>query len=106
MFNFLKNIFSTNDFGKRSYQWKKVRDEFISNNPVCAACGTNKTLEVHHIKPYHLNPELELDKNNLITLCRDHHYTFGHFCDWRSWNIDVKTDTTVYNSKRMIRPTD
>jgi hypothetical protein len=105
MFRFISAlIFSKSLFGKRSPKWKKVRNDFIKNNPLCAACGTKKNLEVHHVKPYNVYPELELDKNNLVTLCRDHHFTFGHFCDWHSWNENVITDVVIYNSKRLLRP--
>lgn len=105
MFSFIKRLFNKEDqFGKRSSGWKKVRDEFVLENPYCSACGTKSKLEVHHIKPYHIDPSLELDKNNLITLCREHHYTFGHFCDWTSWNISVNHDVSDYNSRRTVRP--
>lgn len=105
MFKFLQNIFSKKDqFGKRSSGWTKIRNEALKNNPRCTACGTSDNLEVHHIVPYHIDPSLELDINNLLTLCRNHHYTFGHFCDWTSWNKDVQSDALVYNAKRMMRP--
>lgn len=54
---------------KRSSKWDKVRDDFIKLNPSCAVCGSTKNLQVHHKKPFHLFPELELDVNNLVTLC-------------------------------------
>lgn len=105
MFKFIKRIFGEDErFGKRSSDWRKVRDEFVKENPYCAACCTKNKLEVHHIKPYHIAPELELEKTNLITLCRNHHFTFGHFCDWTSWNIDVEKDVKDYFDRRVERP--
>ena len=62
----------------RSSQWPTVRRQFVSSNPECAACGSTETLNVHHIEPFHLNPERELDPSNLITLCREHHFRVGH----------------------------
>lgn len=107
MFKFIKKFFKTSDeFGTRSPGWKKVRDKFIKNNPTCAACGTKEDLEVHHITPYHVDKSLELDQDNLITLCGKRcHYVFGHFCDWKSWNENVVNDTLSYNLKRISRPT-
>jgi 5-methylcytosine-specific restriction endonuclease McrA len=64
--------------GPRSSRWPKVRAEFVRLNPVCAACGGGKELNVHHIEPFHRKPELELDPGNLITLCREHHFFVGH----------------------------
>ena len=67
----------------------------------CAVCGGVKDLEVHHIHPYHLQPTMELDSNNLITLCEHNHchFAFGHLYDWHSWNPDVLRDSTTWRSK-------
>ena len=69
-----------------------------------------KTLEVHHIKPFHLHPELELDFNNLITLCESGangivcHRAIGHLGNYRSFNIDVKEDAKKIGEKIKTRP--
>lgn len=78
----------------RSGQWPSVRNAHLSLFPTCAACGQTKRPQVHHIKPVHLFPELELDPFNLITLgegCTsgNHHFLFGHLGDWRAWNPKV-----------------
>jgi len=77
---------------KRSSQWHKVEQKFLDDNPFCAACGTHNELQVHHIKPFHLYPELELDPNNLITLCMDTHechLKIGHGGNWREYCQEV-----------------
>lgn len=87
---------------KRSKDWPKVRAQHLKDNPSCAACGELKTLEVHHIKPFHLHPELELDPNNLITLCETAsngivcHQNIGHNGNYKDVNEDV-----VEDAKRM-----
>ena len=92
-------------FYGRSPKWRKVRNEFIKNNNECAACGRDDDLEVHHIVPYHVDPSLELDHCNLITLCGKHcHFIFGHLGDWKSWNKDVVEDTKNYHKKIINRP--
>ncbi len=58
--------------GPRASEWVYVRNEFVRRHPRCEACGGSYNLNVHHIKPFHLYPELELDEDNLITLCRWH----------------------------------
>jgi hypothetical protein len=64
-----------------------------------------KSLEVHHIEPVHLNPDRELDPSNLITLCSDPcHIVFGHFMDYKSWNINVVKDCSVYYNKCTLKP--
>ncbi len=104
MFKRIFDLFKDN-FGGRSWSWTKVRNEHLKNNPSCAACGRNKKLEVHHIKPYHKYPELELDPTNLITLCDDPcHLVFGHLMNYKSWNEDVVSDCNEYNNKVKNRP--
>jgi hypothetical protein len=72
--------------GERSGEWRRVRDQFVEKFPVCAACGRSAALNVHHVIPFHVRPDLELDEWNLITLCREHHFRIGHDPDgpWRS----------------------
>ena len=61
---------SSREFGsKRSSKWPKVRKDYLKLNPECAACGGKTSLNVHHILPYHIRPDLELEPSNLLTLC-------------------------------------
>ena len=50
----------------RSPKWPGVEKLHLKFHPVCEACGSDKKLNVHHKKPFHLFPQLELDMNNLI----------------------------------------
>lgn len=86
--------------GKRSSQWPEVRDEFLKSNPTCAACGADKRLNVHHMKPFHLHPDLELDPSNFITLCMvlDCHLLIGHGDNFKAYNPDVKADAEAVMS--------
>jgi hypothetical protein len=68
------------------------------------ACGSCKKIEVHHIEPFHSNPSRELDLTNLITLCVNCHFVFGHLMDYSSWNVDVINDSSVYLNKVNNRP--
>jgi hypothetical protein len=77
---------------ERSPKWTSVRAKFISKFPTCEACGTDDDLDVHHIKPFNTHPQLELDESNLITLCRHHHFTIGHWRNWSIVNPNVRTD--------------
>lgn len=73
----------------RSNGWRKVRNLQIKLFPRCAVCGTKKTPEAHHIKSFKNKPELELDPDNLITLCRRCHFVFGHCFYWRAINKEI-----------------
>ncbi len=73
----------------RSNGWYYLRNEFIKENYFCSACDAVKGIQVHHIKPVHLFPDLELDWDNLISLCGDCHFVIGHSRNWRKYNINV-----------------
>lgn len=66
-------------------------------------CGGQEKLQVHHIRPFHLHPELELEQQNLITLCEkrghDCHFVMGHFHNWSLFNPTVVSDSTAYFEK-------
>ena len=79
---------------KRSSKWPGVHKKHLKANPVCQACGATTNLEVHHKKPFHLHPDLELDPTNLITLCmeNDCHLYVGHGDDFKAYNPNVQED--------------
>jgi hypothetical protein len=84
---------------KRSSKWDEVRDEVVQSHPTCAACGSTKKLQVHHIEPFHLHPELELDVKNLIVLCMDVnecHLEIGHGGSFRCYNPRVVAQAQRY----------
>jgi 5-methylcytosine-specific restriction endonuclease McrA len=81
---------------KRSDQWPKVRAAHLLKENWCRNCGTINRLEVHHVQPFHLHPELELDPTNFITLCEDStdgaecHLKVGHLGNWKNFNPQVR----------------
>lgn len=86
--------------GPRASEWVYVRNEFVRRHPRCEACGSMSNLNVHHIIPFHQQPDLELEPSNLITLCREHHFRIGHDPDgkgprkpsWLESNPNVRSD--------------
>ncbi len=89
---------------ERSPEWPRVEQEHRLREPACVACGyKGQWLQVHHIKPFHLHPHLELDPDNLITLCqargREHHLLLGHLGEWGSYNERVRSDARHYYRK-------
>ena len=54
-------------------------------------------MEAHHLRPFHLWPELELDEGNLLALCEGNHdinchLVIGHDFDFRGYNPDAVID--------------
>ena len=89
---------------ERSSQWSRVRKEHLRREPACVVCGyKGKRRHVHHIKPFHLHPHLELDPHNLMTLCdargRDHHLLLGHLNEWASYNEHIREDVKRFHRK-------
>lgn len=90
---------------KRSPKWRKVRGLYLMDHPACAVCGETHNVEVHHKKPFHLHPELELDPNNFITLCEtaSHgivcHLLIGHLGNYKDVNPDVEADALAWFNK-------
>jgi 5-methylcytosine-specific restriction protein A len=78
---------------KRSSRWPTVEKHFREANPTCAACGGKKRLNVHHCMPFHLDPALELDPTNLITLCmgeKECHLHIGHGGSFKQYCPEVR----------------
>lgn len=86
--------------GKRSEHWPAVRAVWLHTHNTCCACGGTENLEVHHKRPFHLHPELELDPHNFITLCEkpstNCHYVFGHAGNWHGYVVEVEVDSATH----------
>jgi len=102
MLQLLRDVLAGKPALKRSPKWPALQKLHLKKQPVCQVCGGKKELNAHHKKPFNDYPELELDPNNLITLCnaRRCHITFGHGGDFRAWNPNVDQD--VIHARQMI----
>lgn len=101
--------FSDKTFGAlRSPKWRQIQKEHIKKFPTCAATGKKGTLlnplSVHHVKPFHLYPELELDPNNLITLSFWAHLWLAHLGNYKSFNLNIREDAATLLAKIISRP--
>ncbi len=95
------------DSKARDPRWHHVRDAHLVKEPCCRVCGRRNHLNVHHKKPYHLFPELELVDENLITLCEGAtgcHLLIGHLGNWEAYNPDVAKDADWLHLKIEHRP--
>lgn len=93
----------------RSSKWPEVRKAHLKENPECAVCGSKTSVEVHHIKPFHIAPELELESTNLISLCESKkygvncHLFFGHLGNYRAENLNIIEDVSIWKEKFASR---
>lgn len=94
----------------RSPKWAGVRAGHLKQFPACAACGSRKCVEVHHVVPVSWpgGKELELDPANLLTLCESKtmncHLWIGHLGDFRSRNPNAVADAAAVLAKVRGRP--
>jgi 5-methylcytosine-specific restriction protein A len=93
---------------KRSPHWPAARRAWLKKHPTCAATGITTDLEVHHKKPFHDRPELELDESNFITLTEHAsmhaHLWIGHLGNWKSYNTHVEEDAALMLKRIQNRP--
>ena len=70
--------------GARGYgkDWQRLRAKVISEEPLCRLClkgsqsqrpRVEPAVEVDHIQPVTLAPELRLERSNLMPLCKSCH---------------------------------
>lgn len=89
----------------RSSGWAKVRSRRMElDGNQCMCCGKKGIgLQVHHIRPFHLEPELELELSNLITLCSRCHIFVGHLDYWKAYNPKVMDHAILINREIKAR---
>ena len=86
---------------KRSSKWPTFCKNLLKGKK-CAVCEGTKKLQGHHVIPFHIAPERELDKDNVIPLCEGSkvfncHLFFGHIGDFKGWNENVRIDANLWN---------
>ena len=84
----------------RAPRWPKLRREHLEREPRCAACGTKEGVVPHHVVLVSVDPRMELEPTNLITLCESKthncHLIWGHLLDWSKGNPHVRADAAAY----------
>jgi hypothetical protein len=57
-----------------SGEWRRLRRQLRNRaDCMCEACGSTDELHMHHIRPWAEYPELRMDLDNLMLLCRGCH---------------------------------
>ena len=89
----------------RSPAWAELARRTVEDRPACQCCRAITDLQVHHVLPVHVRPDLELDQTNLLVLCRRCHLFVGHLGDWSSWNVLAVSDASKMRKRIDERPT-
>lgn len=91
----------------RSPKWRHVEKAHLAGHGLCEGCGSTKHLQVHHRRPFHLAPELELDPENLVTCCMDLpecHLRISHGDNFKAWNPNVMKHLEMSRTDPESRP--
>jgi 5-methylcytosine-specific restriction endonuclease McrA len=79
----------------QTFEWRKLRMEALKKyGPRCMCCGatpqTGAVMNVDHIKPRKIFPELALEIDNLQVLCNECNHGKGNWdmTDWREKEIN------------------
>ena len=77
---------------KNKRKWLDIQRKFRRENPLCAVCGSDTNIEVHHIIPVNVNESLCFEESNLISLCRKYkncHLVHGHLGNFNNYNPNI-----------------
>ena len=67
-------------------EFRDLKKIVLAIFPICAICGTDRHLHVHHIKTRRENPDLAFEQTNLITVCRSCHSSIkGKEKEWEEY---------------------
>ena len=87
----------------RSGKWPALERGVLQAHPTCAGCGKKATV-VHHVLPFHLWPEKELDPTNFVAVCPDCHLHLCHLGDFKSFNPCARLDLARHLAEVKARP--
>jgi hypothetical protein len=82
-------------YANRSPKWPEVEKQHLKSHPACVVTGALRNVEVHHVLPFHLYPEFELEFWNLRTVTRDMHFLYGHCRNWSWYNPHFDADVRL-----------
>lgn len=94
---------------QRHPRWQEIARQHLRRFPTCAACGSRRNPQVHHIVPVSDWPEGELEPSNLLTLCTSYdygvncHLYHGHLGDWSRSNPTVIADSLAALQRVTLR---
>jgi len=72
------------------------KDVFNRDNYTCCYCNTRGGhLHAHHTVPFWVEPKGFEDKDNMVTVCSDCHFTKAHKGNWHYFDIDLISEKTL-----------
>ena len=106
MFGFVKFVIRNRAYTvskvRHAYRVRKAMWEYAKAHPQCEWCGRERDVDVHHVIPISVAPDLAGAEANMISLCADKCYLYvGHNGDYRSRYVEnVKL---LCNQRKVVR---
>lgn len=91
----------------RSPRWRSFRDQLLAGQ-CCQVCDGKTHLIAHHMVPFHIAPDLELVRENIVILCEakrygvNCHLMLGHLGNWRRTNVSVLADVAYWHQRLKL----
>ena len=83
--------------------FQNMKTELKKNN-VCAFCGSNENLTIHHTKPIKTNKHLQYNYNNMVVLCekchKKHHTNILNISELMN-NNNIKYGGIIWNENNQ-----
>ena len=95
---------SSKSFGPTDSQITSAKNKYRKTHIRCELCNARSNIsngnknDIHHRIPVHIDRSKAADQDNLITLCRRHHFYIGHMGNWKSHNSNL--DETIDAMKK------
>lgn len=78
---------------------KQWHDTVIKRDEVCQCCGGEKHLEAHHIFSWEDYPDLRVDVNNGVALCKWCHHRYNSYCGHKGTGIGMVEYLNKFSGK-------
>jgi hypothetical protein len=92
------------DEASLNWSWQRCRRAFLKKvGKVCVCCTSKKKIEVHHMLPRHIRPDLAVDQTNLIALCKDCHFHIGHLNSYHTYNDNIELVAWYVRDNSVLR---
>lgn len=75
--------------------------EYKKEHPLCEITGKKRGVQTHHIYPVWRYPELADNPKYFIRLHKKWHFILAHFGNYKKFNINIKSDSKIWNKKIM-----
>jgi len=87
---------------RTAWATRKAMKAYREDHPVCEWDGRTTPVEVHHVIPIHVRPDLAADPDNFCSLgARRNHFVIGHPGGWKKWTRNLHYLIEV---RRIERP--